>query len=194
MIYALLPNKKAETYLKFFELLKLHITNDPQSFLIDYEKAVIKPFKHVFGDDVDISGCYFHLSQNIMKHLKSKPDYLAIIQNIILYKFVEYLKFLAFVPKDKVVAAFDRLSLELSKLEFKESKTLKEIYDYFESNYIGKQQINGNLRKVPLFEINMWNCYERFTRNMPRTTNNVESWHKQFAVNIFFVIIEIYFD
>ena len=41
MVFALLPNKKSETYERFFEIIKLDINNDPKSIMLDFEKATI---------------------------------------------------------------------------------------------------------------------------------------------------------
>ena len=62
---------------------------------------------------------------------------------------------LAFVPVDYVIDAF----VELQSLIPNE---LKNVYTYFEDNYIGaKKRTKVPSRKTPRFSRELWNCYER---------------------------------
>jgi len=68
MVYALLPDKKCGTYVRFFRLLQeFGIENDinfsPKHMQIDFEMSVIKAVKIVFPN-IKITGCYFHFSQS----------------------------------------------------------------------------------------------------------------------------------
>ncbi len=69
MVYAYLPNKKYETYLTLFKLIKKNIDIDPKSISVDFEKAVFKAVVKVFPLII-IYGCFFHLSQNFFKHVQ----------------------------------------------------------------------------------------------------------------------------
>jgi hypothetical protein len=44
MVYAYLPNKKYETYLTLFKLIKKNIDIDPKSISVDFEKAVFNEY------------------------------------------------------------------------------------------------------------------------------------------------------
>jgi hypothetical protein len=43
---------------------KKHLNAYPNSINVDFERAVFNAVGKVFGNDVEIYGCYFHLSQN----------------------------------------------------------------------------------------------------------------------------------
>ncbi|CAF1096383.1 unnamed protein product [Rotaria sordida] len=68
--YALLRRKDASTYERLFnEILKFAPEWTPESMLIDYEKACINAYQSVFPDAL-LSGCYFHLKQNLHRKLQ----------------------------------------------------------------------------------------------------------------------------
>ena len=37
---------------------------------------------------------------------------------------------------------------------------------------------------MPLFPISIWNCYDRVLSDQARTNNSLESWHKQFEMDV----------
>ena len=69
LAYALLSNKKQSTYEPVFKKLReLSTVNGvptfaPPKWMVDYEMAQINAIRKVFGNDVEISGCYFHYVQ-----------------------------------------------------------------------------------------------------------------------------------
>ena len=71
IIYALLPNKQRATYLKLSEMLKECVpTINPKSIICDFEVAAFSALQEIFPQ-VEIKGCFFHLSQNMQKKLAS---------------------------------------------------------------------------------------------------------------------------
>jgi hypothetical protein len=64
LLYAFLPNKKKENYVKLFKAILPKIKHLPHSFNVDFEQAVFGAIKEVFPN-CEIFGCYFHLSQNM---------------------------------------------------------------------------------------------------------------------------------
>ena len=48
LLYGYLPNKEEETYIKFFNMIKKSIKNIPNSFNVDFEKAVFNAASRVF--------------------------------------------------------------------------------------------------------------------------------------------------
>jgi hypothetical protein len=70
VLYALLPNKKQQTYMRLFnEIHREWPEFEPDSLSIDYEIAVIHAFTEVFPD-THYFGCLFHLHQNMKKHVE----------------------------------------------------------------------------------------------------------------------------
>lgn len=69
VIFALLPNKKYETYMRMFDLLKNKLSLTMNVFKTDYEAAVIKAIKTVYPQ-ITVSGCYYHMSKAVWRNAK----------------------------------------------------------------------------------------------------------------------------
>ena len=68
-IFALLPDKKLETYREFFsEILKLQENLCPSSIMTDYEQGQISSIKSTFPN-TENRGCFFHFSQSIFRKI-----------------------------------------------------------------------------------------------------------------------------
>ncbi|RNA04161.1 hypothetical protein BpHYR1_007434 [Brachionus plicatilis] len=56
---------------------------------------------------------------------------------------------------------------------------------YFEKSYIGKLKLNSKShRVVPRYPMELWSFFERAKQRLPRTNNNVESWHSQVQADV----------
>ena len=53
----------------------------------------------------------------------------------------------------------------------------EEFVFYIERNYIGLPMRRGQ-RKTPKYPHSFWNCYERLQEDRPRTTNDLEGYHR----------------
>ena len=53
-------------------LIKHFLTSLPESFNVDFELATFSAVRQVFGSNVQIYGCYFHLSQSYFRNLQIK--------------------------------------------------------------------------------------------------------------------------
>ena len=42
----------------------------------------------------------------------------------------------------------------------------------------------GGHRRVPLFDLGLWNMYNQTLDDLPRTNNAVEGWHRSFQANV----------
>ena len=72
MVFALLRRKNAETYKRLInEILKFAPCWLPQSIMLDFEQACIKAYEISFPN-VKLSGCYFHLRQNVHRKIQVK--------------------------------------------------------------------------------------------------------------------------
>ena len=68
--YALLPNKEEMTYDRVFrKILEIEPALNPMSIMVDFEKAAINALENNFISV--ISGCFFHLSQNIYRRIQA---------------------------------------------------------------------------------------------------------------------------
>jgi MULE transposase domain len=70
-VFALLPNKTENTYVSFYKSLKnLNESLNPKTITVDFEKAAINAIHHVFGN-TSFRRYFFHLSQNIWRHVQN---------------------------------------------------------------------------------------------------------------------------
>lgn len=169
LVYGFLPNKTQATYIKFFRMIKSFISKDPISVNVDFEKSVFNGIKKVFVN-THIYGCYFHLTQNFWR----KMTKLGMLEKY--YSSSEckngflMLKALAYVPESDVGYVFRQLKKFLGK-------SFSELLKYVSKYYIGTKSRGAR------FPIPTWNLYSRVLANMPKTNNNVESWHNVFTVH-----------
>lgn len=77
LAYGLLSNKTERSYKIFLELINryainnLNIQLNPKFIMTDFEIAAIKATRAVFPE-VTHKCCYFHLAQNIWRHVKKE--------------------------------------------------------------------------------------------------------------------------
>ena len=166
----LLTNKTLPTYRRAFQALYNIIPNaQPTSLMCDFEMAPRTAFHEIWGA-CTISGCLFHLSQNILGHVKS----LGLAQYLgepNFHAFVRYLTALAFLDEGAVPAAFDML---VHQQGFPEH--IMPLYNYFGNTYIGMLR-EDNTRTAPLFPVPAWNMHNRVAAELARTNNSIEGWH-----------------
>ncbi|CAF0849027.1 unnamed protein product [Brachionus calyciflorus] len=141
--------------MKLFKILKEYL-NPPDSFSCDFEKGLLNTIQLTF-EKCKVLGCWFHLSQNLWKHVQSYGLVEKYSSDKEFYKASQRLKALPFVPCDDVVDAFKIIKCN-SPVEF-----------------------NLIVREDPMFAIETWNVYERIEKVLPRTNNNLEAWHKVFG-------------
>ena len=129
-LYFLLPNKTRITYDRMITILKeLVPACNPTRFLLDFEKAPIGATEAGFPN-CSVSGCYFHFTQSIMRHVQSlglkkkyesEPRFSTLVRSI---------PALAFVPKAEVKDVFKSLSKKFPKTE-----ACKSLLNYFEGGF-----------------------------------------------------------
>ena len=68
MTYALLQRKTQYTYEELFQALldkcnSMELYPDPRTILVDFEQAVISAIQSTLGNDIQVRGCFYHLTQ-----------------------------------------------------------------------------------------------------------------------------------
>lgn len=176
LVYGLLPGKSTEIYKKFLQALKrLNKDLNPTSILIDLELGMGNAMEEEFPN-VTIRYCYFHYCQAVYRKvcdygLKSNYD-----EDIYFCEKVKLLMALAYVPSDHVESVFDDI---VNQYFTDQQANIQEFIFSFEKQYIGRVDRRGN-RLLPRYPIHLWNQYEAVQRNLPRTNNHVEGWHRAF--------------
>ena len=180
LVYALLQKKTFSTYETLFQLLHNRYLCDPSVVVVDFEKAVHTAVKSVFGEHVEIRGCFYHLTQSTWRKVQSlglANDYKT---NDNIRLFCGQLDALALLPLHDVAKGMSYLK-EIAPLE------TVELLEYFDATYVSGQyhqrpQIGNRLalrlrRKPPLFPPSVWNCHEATLNDEARTNNISEGWN-----------------
>lgn len=165
-------------YVRMFRaIVDLRPNVQPETFMMDFEKASINAFATVFPNS-GITSCLFHFSQNIYRKVVELGFKERYNQDVEFNLRIKCLSSLAFLPIDHVIDGFEELSHE--------DNIPEEVLNYFEKYYIG--EITGrrskNQRKLQLFPLETWNIHNRTLRNMPRTNNNLEAYHRAIQSSI----------
>ena len=173
LVYAFLPGKSYEIYMKFFTMLKASMSEPPRSFNCDFEKAVFEAVKTSWPDCI-VYGCWFHLSQSFLRHIQTdkKHQLLAHFKvDIEFRKSYRMLQGLAYLPPVDVVDGFNLLKKNCIN-------NFEPMLDYVERIYIGKLRTNSqSIREEARYPIASWNLYQRVLDDLPKTNNTAETWH-----------------
>ena len=174
-VYALLTNKSELTYTRLFtKLIEIRPGLNQFFIMADFEKAAMNALESTFLSAV--TGCFFHLTQNIYRKIQSAGLTNLYIENTDFALQMKMLPSLAFVPESQITQYFEILKEELPTSAI-------EIVEYFESTYIGRLLPNDE-RRTPPFPIRLWNLYTRVNLEVARTNNAVEGWHNGFQSGI----------
>lgn len=181
--YVLLPKKTQNIYERMLSAINDKLYEKPASIMTDFERAFINACKSVFKG-VPIQGCFFHFKQNIWRHIQSLGLVSLYTDDKDCNRKMKQLGALAFVPPADVIEAFDLIKSNLNA----ENNSLIKLYDYFEETYIrvnkevARTRNNSKFERIkPMFDIELWNVYDRVVNNMPRTNNFVEAWYGAFS-------------
>ncbi|XP_003738220.1 uncharacterized protein LOC100898192 [Galendromus occidentalis] len=170
-LYVLLPNKSGSTYTRMFTMIRsLDESIEPETISCDYELAAINSIREVFPN-ANIAGCYFHLMQNLKKHVNTSGLTTKYRNDPEFASYAKMIGALAYVPPQDVEKAFELLSEE-SPAE------LEPLLNYFEDTYLGRPDRRGR-RRNPRFPISIWNVYERTIQGCHRTNNHAEAANRR---------------
>jgi len=166
-IYFLLQKKNIATYTRMFDILKELVPDMmPQKILLDFEKACMSAAQIAFPQ-AEIKGCYFHLSQSILRKINNVGLKAVYESDIDIKLRLKSLAALSFVPMADVKTVFDQLAAT-----FPDEESYNEILTYFCSTYI-----EGVAGRSPLFPTRIWNHFEAAAERCPKTTNCCEGFH-----------------
>ena len=130
----------------------------------DYEKAMWKAIKKIFGNHIKHYGCWFHLTQAIFKKVQKLNLATEYFQKQNVYNLVRRFMCLAFLAGDDIKAVYEQMKTQYS-VERAESRPVRDLF-----KYINKFWICGRS-----FSPEDWSLYDRVTDI--RTTNAVENWN-----------------
>jgi hypothetical protein len=126
-IYCLLPDKTRQTYDRLLDaLVGIIPLAQPTRILTDFESAAVSAFQQSFPRST-ISGCYFHLSQSILRKVNEVGLKVVYETDDNVRHYVRSFAALAHVPVDDVADAFDLLAESSPDVPH-----LDEVITYFE--------------------------------------------------------------
>lgn len=162
VLYALLPDKKTETYVTLFRLIKSQIKQsghkkwDPDYIMADFEAAIAKAMRIVLPK-TEKGGCYYHFHKAIWK----KGRQLKLTKNKDTRRILALIATLPLLPLDKIQEGWS----------FIES----QILDEFKMDAFNKYFVRTWLKNKQFQE--QWCVFGK----RHRTNNFAEAWH--FKIN-----------
>ena len=180
--FALLPNKKKETYELLFNTLKNRIQpTNLEHIMTDFEQSLFSVIKQTFPSAAH-KGCRFHYNNAVMRQvgergLKSLFNESAKFQELIyiLYALVYFppKDVLSFYKDELLPYIIDGIEHEESWAEYEEELECFGIY--YEKTWI---EARGG--RAPLFPIATWNHYKcvKNEQHTSQTNNIVESYNR----------------
>ena len=152
--------------------------------LVDFEQAVINSFAAIFGQNVELNGCFFHLCQSTWRKIQSLGLMQIYKDNINNFQeFAGMLDAIAFLPRNDV-----SLGITYLRNNMHPDPRAVDLVDYFDNTYVNGPVNNQRLRNAnrpvqrnpPMFPPNLWNVHDATIQGDPRTNNVCESWNNSF--------------
>ena len=134
-VYAVLPSKSQDQYQTVFRVIRTAIGREraPSTIVMDLELSLHNDARQTWPD-VDIQGCFFHLSQAVWRQCQELGLSSAYVQHEEIRNAVKNLPAIAFLRAQDVPQVFDNLLEDLP-----DNNGLKELYAYFERTSVGRK-------------------------------------------------------
>ena len=161
------------------EIGQLILGATPRTILVDFEQAAIASFQQSYPN-AQVSGCYFHLSQSVLRKVNELGLKTLYENDIAVRNFIRCIPALAFVQEADVIEAFDLLAESKPLTDNDEASTqLETLLTFFEHTYVRGRRLRGRGENYtpPLFALKLWNKHEAGADGISRTTNVAEGWH-----------------
>ena len=167
LVFAYLPDKKMNTYIRFLTILKSHVPSiSCQNVGMDFELAEIGAWKAVFPS-INIHLCSFHFNKSLHNGIVTRGlKQLYDEKNSKLKEYMKAIYGISFVPVHLIPSAWMEILEQAPILEGGNQEKLDDFLNYVTNTYI----TNPN---YPLF---MWNNYGKFDF---RTNNSNESFNSK---------------
>ncbi len=166
-IFALLPNKSTNTYLRLFRILQdkaaeFNCIFSPKIFLIDFELEVKNAIRIIFPQS-EIKGCLFHFAQALIRNLQNFGLTDSYRDDNEFKRLVRRSASLTFLPLEDISDAWNLIMENAPQLD--ETNDITKYMDYFVENWMDNEN---------RFPKSMWNHYMNYGT---RTVNHLEGWH-----------------
>ncbi|KAG0423913.1 hypothetical protein DMUE_6119, partial [Dictyocoela muelleri] len=169
MMFCFMKHKNESSYNAIFNWIKVKNNNillASKSIILDFEIASYNSICKMFTNS-KLYGCSFHLGQIVWRKIQKLNFSIELINNVQIKLQVKMILALSFVSTENVLAYAGTLK---SYLIQEESEDVLQLYNWFEKEYL-KNTIGNK-------QIEFWNVKDRTERNIPRTTNSIEGFHR----------------
>ncbi|KAL4141490.1 hypothetical protein QTP88_004120 [Uroleucon formosanum] len=137
---------------------------DPLNFNLDFELAVLNTAKLIFGNDINIRGCFYYLCQSTYRKVQELGLSNRYQENEGFRLFCAMIDSLAFLPLNKVKEGMEYLKQNIPN-------EADDLLIYFEAYYVNGAyrrignttgiNVNVRFRRVqPMFPPNTWNVHD----------------------------------
>ncbi|XP_074641232.1 uncharacterized protein LOC141898982 [Tubulanus polymorphus] len=181
--YCLLEKKDQATYEEMLQILldeceQRSIFPEPEVIMADFEKAIHNAVGVLFDNQVQMKGCFFHLTQSVWRKVQQLGLAKQYREDEEFRLFVGMIFGLAFLP---VAYVKEGLTYICSVAP----DDALELLGYFDATYVngGYKSVrapNGimRLKRInPLYSLELWNVNHATLTGSARTNNICESWN-----------------
>ena len=155
LIYVLMSDKSERSYVCLFSMLQSRLPYmKPKQFTLDYEVAASNALKKVYPG-IEIKGCYFHFTHNVWKQAKK----FKLTKSKTSKRIIALSGILPLLPPNLVDEGWQYIIHDVPDLT-----NIGKFKQYFQKQWLE----NTNFRQT-------WSVFGQ----RHRTTNSLESWHKE---------------
>ncbi|XP_076044781.1 uncharacterized protein LOC143027383 [Oratosquilla oratoria] len=187
LAFALLQRKTQTSYEQVFRVLEEHGC-DPASVVVDFERPVELALRVVFGEQIQVRFCFYHLSQSIWRQIQGLGLKNLYEEDPEFRLFCGQLDALAFLPPEDVKAGMALLRSTMPD-------DAADLVEYLDAIYVSGQLRHQRRdtttpgvikpirlrRSPPMFPADRWNQHHATLANEPRTNNICEGWNNKFS-------------
>ncbi|KAK3097880.1 hypothetical protein FSP39_014087 [Pinctada imbricata] len=166
LVFAFLPGKRTDVYLRFWDLLKSACDDrglqlEPATVFLDFESAMHSATRSAFPS-VTLKGFFFHFTQCVWWKAQQTGLQIPYQQNDAIKTLVRRAAALPLVPLDRIEDVWEFALQELWDTNFPVART-EPFVDYVTEQWVDRDRL-------------VWN---HFNSDGPRTTNHLEGWHSK---------------
>ena len=191
--YALLQRKTQDTYEELFQALldkcnSMELYPDPRTILVDFEQAVISAIQSTLGNDIQVRGCFYHLTQETWRKIQELGLVRKYRDDEDFKLFCGQLDALAFLPIEDIPEGITYICT-ITPID------AEGLVDYFDQRYVtGTFRRAGiprngpdggallHMRRVPpRYPPALWNVHQATLDGEARTNNQCEGWNNRFT-------------
>ena len=190
--YALLQRKTQDTYEELFRALfykcsSMELYPEARTILVDFKQAVISAIGTTLDNDVQVRGCFYHLTQATWRKIQELGLVPRYRDNEDFKLFCGQSDALAFLPTEDIPEV-------IIYIRGNTAPGAEGLVDYFDQYVTGTFRRTGVPRDVvygaaivcmrripPRYPPALWNVHQATLDDEPRTNNQCTGWNNRFT-------------